>query len=193
MMTVTLDTSVIDLGKDVQWITRTDASRQITTVNYILRRFFGPRTERRELQVLADEVGMGKTFVALGVAHAILTCLRDRDLAVELDDATDSYRCVLVITPGGNPTLAYKWDREDEALLTRCAVNLDRTRWFQSKLCNSADELLQAIVRADDSRRRNAPVILVAQSNVFTSSGSPILRFGFSRPVCSGGGATGCN
>jgi hypothetical protein len=35
-------------------------------------------------------------------------------------------------------------------------------------MCESADQLLQAIYRANDLRRRNAPVILVAQSSIFT-------------------------
>ncbi len=167
-MTPTLDTALIDLGRDSERISDQDAARQTATVNHVLRAFFGPISERRELQVLADEVGMGKTYVALAAAYTVLSILRDKDRCQELDDVANCYKCVLVITPGGNYTLADKWDREDEALLTRCAVDGEKTEWFQSVLCESADKLLQAVYRANDLRRRNAPVILVAQSNIFT-------------------------
>lgn len=73
-----------------------------------------------------------------------------------------------MITPGGNPTLAQKWDREDDALLTRCSRDREKTSWFRSLHCETSDQLLQAIFRANDQRRRNEPVILVAQSNIFT-------------------------
>jgi hypothetical protein len=173
-----LDTNLIDLGRDRERISSADATRQTATVNHILRGFFGPVSERRELQVLADEVGMGKTYVALAAAYTVLSILRDKARCHELDDVANCYKCVLVITPGGNSTLADKWDREDEALLTRCAVDGEKTKWFQSVLCESADQLLQAIYRANDLRRRNAPVILVAQSNIFTKRLSdPAVRF----------------
>lgn len=176
-MIPTLDTSRIDLGKDQERISPNDAARQTATVNQILRAFFGPRDERCEVQLLADEVGMGKTFVALAVGYAILSVLRDTARAPELEELADCYRCILVLTPGGNPTLASKWDREDEALLTRCARDGENTGWFRSVLCESSDQLLQNILRADD-RRRRAPVILVAQSSIFTKRLSdPAVRF----------------
>src|SRR5205823_8513067 len=54
----------------------------------------------------------------------------------------------------------------------------EKTKWFRSVLCESADQLLQAIYRANDLRRRNAPVILVAQSSIFTKRLSdPAVRF----------------
>lgn len=167
-MIPTLDTSLIDLGRDSERIGAHDAARQTATVNHILRALFGPLSARRELQVLADEVGMGKTYVALATAYTVLSYLRDKDRCHDLDDVANCYRCVLVITPGGNSTLADKWDREDEALLTRCAVDGEKTKWFKSVLCQSADQLLQAIYRANDLRRRDEPVVLVAQSNIFT-------------------------
>jgi hypothetical protein len=177
-MIPTLDTTQINLGKDRERISAHDAARQAATVDHILRAFFGPASERRELQMLADEVGMGKTYVALAAAYTILSILRDTTRCQELDDVANCYRCVLVITPGGNATLAQKWDREDDALLTRCAVTPEKSKWFHSVLCESADELLQAIYRANDLRRRNEPVILVAQSNIFTKRLSdPAVRF----------------
>ena len=173
-----LDNRLIDLGKDRDRIGGMAAGRQTATVNHILKAFYGPLSARRELQILADEVGMGKTFVALGTAFTVLSYLRNKALCQDLDDVANCYKCVLVITPGGNATLANKWDLENEALLTRCAVDSEKTRWFQSRLCDSADGLLQAINRADDLRRRNEPVVLVAQSNVFKKRLSdPAVRF----------------
>jgi superfamily II DNA or RNA helicase len=163
-----LEVAQINLGKDSERIGAQDAERQAATVNHILRAFFGQISDRRELQVLADEVGMGKTYVALSVAYTVLSILRDKDRCQKLDDVSGCYKCVLIITPGGNHTLAEKWTLEVEALLTRCAVDGERTKWFQSILCESADQLLQAIYRAHDLRRRNVPVILVAESGVFT-------------------------
>ncbi|SPF46837.1 hypothetical protein SBA4_3580020 [Candidatus Sulfopaludibacter sp. SbA4] len=176
-MTPRLDTAMIDLGRDER-ISAHDAARQTATVNHILRAFFDPIPGRRELQVLADEVGMGKTYVALAAAYAVLSIMRDKDRCEELDDVANCYRCVLIITPGGNHTLTEKWHREEEAFRTRCAVDGEKTRWFQSVLCESADQLLQGIYRANDLRRRNAPVILVAESNIFTKRLSdPAIRF----------------
>jgi hypothetical protein len=173
-----LDTAMLDLGRDNERISAQDAARQTATVNHILRAFFAPASERRELQVLADEVGMGKTYVALAAAYTILSILRSKDRYQELDDLANCYKCVLIITPGGSNTLADKWDSETEALLTRCAVSNEKTEWFQSALCTSADQLLQAIYRANDLRRRNVPVVLVAQSGIFTKRLSdPAVRF----------------
>ncbi|MCY2939538.1 MAG: hypothetical protein NTV55_14430, partial [Planctomycetota bacterium] len=46
-----------------------DCARQSETASAILHRFFAAQErDRRELMILADEVGLGKTFVALAVA-----------------------------------------------------------------------------------------------------------------------------
>jgi hypothetical protein len=71
-----LDTGLIDLGKDTERIEKEDAERQTATVNHVLKVFFGAERDRREVQILADEVGMGKTFVALAAAYTILSFLR---------------------------------------------------------------------------------------------------------------------
>lgn len=164
-----LDENLIDLGRDATWITdKRHSIRQRATVNHLLEAFCGPVSDRREIQLLADEVGLGKTFVALSVAYTILSVLRDKERAGSLDDLAQCYRCVVVITPGGNPTLTEKWVNEAEALLTRCSKEREKTDWFESLKCESPDALLQAVLRADDLRRNKPPVILVAQSSVFT-------------------------
>lgn len=48
------------------------ANRQERTIDALLARMYGPDASRREITLLADEVGLGKTFVALGVAWSVL-------------------------------------------------------------------------------------------------------------------------
>jgi hypothetical protein len=69
----------IDLGKSLRQVfgddpksaaqVEHDRSRQEATTNAILKRFVARNPgNRRELMILADEVGLGKTYVALAVA-----------------------------------------------------------------------------------------------------------------------------
>ena len=67
-----------DLGRDKSRMKDPqDAIRQHATVDEILRRFFG-EGHRQEIQIVADEVGMGKTFVALGVAYSMLAAMKEK-------------------------------------------------------------------------------------------------------------------
>jgi len=76
-----------------------DSDRQMRTAAAILERF-----DDQQGVVLADEVGMGKTFVALAVAVA----------AVE---ATKRERPVVVMVP---PAVAHKWPSDWEVFRDRC-------------------------------------------------------------------------
>jgi hypothetical protein len=163
-----LNRRLLDLGKDTKRISGSRAAVQMATVDHILKAFCAAPDKRREVQILADEVGMGKTFVALAVAYTLLDVLRNPRRARQLKDLASCYRCVLVLTPTWSPALAGKWDREDDALLSRCSLNPSRTAWFRSKLCTSPDELLMSIRHAHDLRHRSPPVILVAQTSIFT-------------------------
>ena len=81
------------------------ARRQKHTVDALLSRLYNEDpTRRRELVLLADEVGLGKTFVALGVAWSVL---------VQREAAGLPARPVLIVTPG-SPALYEKWQREAE-------------------------------------------------------------------------------
>lgn len=55
------DLRSLDLGQDRERVTPEDAERQHATVDHILEAFFCPGHKRREIQLLADEVGLGKT------------------------------------------------------------------------------------------------------------------------------------
>jgi hypothetical protein len=55
-MTLRLD-PVLKLGQDSQRMTPEDTLRQETTTNWLLKAFSEPLPGRREVQLLADEVG----------------------------------------------------------------------------------------------------------------------------------------
>ena len=81
------------------------ARRQERTIDALLGRMYAADPESlREMTLLADEVGLGKTFVALGVAWSVLTQRQKAGLAVGP---------ALVVTPHADP-LYSKWLREAE-------------------------------------------------------------------------------
>lgn len=120
-----LPDAAIDLGGGrAHKIDPRDGRRQQATVRAILERL---RTQPGV--VLADEVGMGKTYVALGVVASVLLASRDRR------------RPVIVMTP---PGLAGKWPREWRQFRTLCAVDgsLD---WVRSESVQSPAHFFQLI------------------------------------------------
>lgn len=80
-------------------ICRDDAERQERTAREILRRL-----ESQPGLILADEVGMGKTFVALAVA-------------VSVHVADKRCRPVVIMVP---PSLKDKWPRDFSLFLEKC-------------------------------------------------------------------------
>src|SRR5437763_6917674 len=72
-------------------ITEADARRQRLTAAEILRRF-----DNQPGQILADEVGTGKTFVALAIAASVI-------------ESTDARNPVVVMVP---PSVGTKWPLE---------------------------------------------------------------------------------
>jgi hypothetical protein len=147
-----------------------DPRRQPASVNKLLEAFFGSPKARTEIQLLADEVGMGKTFVALATAYAILDVLRHKPVEEQPPDLRKCYRAVVVVTPAGNHALTEKWHREVEAFRTRCSRNVDATRWFNSRICKTPEDLVESLCRAHDLRRdpTKAPCVIVCQGNIFT-------------------------
>jgi len=166
----------IDLGKSLRQVfgddpesaaqVEHDRARQTATVNAILKRFFaGKKAKRRELTILADEVGLGKTYVALSVAVSILDTIRNGETP---DGLPSNKPVVLVLTPS-NDALFNKWMREAEAFRTDCARTRDALDWLEirspipgkSKSGNMADLAYQM---RDASRRR--PMLLIAKHSV---------------------------
>jgi len=162
--------SAVDLGRDQKRMSDEDPQRQPASVNKLLEAFFGSLDSRTEIQLLADEVGMGKTFVALATAYAILDVLRHKPAEDQPIDLKKCYRAVVVVTPAGNHALTEKWHREVEAFRTRCSRSADVTRWFQSRICRTPEDLVESLCRAHDLRRdpTKAPCVIVCQGNVFT-------------------------
>lgn len=162
--------NVVDLGRDQKRMSDEDPRRQPASVDKLLESFFGPPESRTEIQLLADEVGMGKTFVALATAYAILDVLRHKPTEEQPPDLKKCYRAVLVVTPAGNHALTEKWHREVEAFRTRCSQNVAVTRWFHSRICKTPEELVESLCRAHDLRRDpiKAPCVIVCQGNIFT-------------------------
>lgn len=167
-MTLRLD-PVLDLGRDTDRMTAEHKRRQEATVNDFLQAFTAAGRDRREVQLLADEVGLGKTFVALATAYSLLKVLRSRPELAEEVGLGKCHSAVVVVVPSGNRALASKWHQEVEALRTRCSTDALQTDWFQSKICENAYDLAEGLKRASDLRRdpRKNPSVLICTANAF--------------------------
>ena len=144
-------------------ISETDAQRQAATVREILERL-----RRQPGLVLADEVGMGKTFVAIAVAVSVAWAEKRR-------------RPVVIMVP---PSLKAKWPKEFEVFRSECLLRkkdqaLDALR---VRRANSGVEFFKLL---DDPVSRRAHVILLTHGALYRSLGDPwtklaILRRGLS-------------
>ena len=118
-----------------------DCARQTETARAILKRFFAASdAERRELMILADEVGLGKTYVALAVAVSVLDAIRRGESPAGFPV---NRPVVLVLTPT-NDALFNKWMREAEAFKKDCARQDGGLDWLQirSPLKNSSRSIM---------------------------------------------------
>lgn len=143
-----------DLGLDRTRIKDTkDADRQRQTTAVLLQRFFHPDPESRwEVQVLADEVGMGKTFVALGAAYSMLAQMK---AAHEEPDLRGCYQKVLIVTPQ-NSSLFKKWRSEVPEFVRRCVqaeLREGADRWFAPVVVERLDDLAREIKKPGNGKR----------------------------------------
>lgn len=151
-----LRSTQFDLGLDkTRMKNPNDALRQHATVDKLLERLYTDKTkDRREIQILADEVGMGKTFVALGLAYSVLAHLRTQSCP---EDLRGCYKRVLVITPQ-NSALFRKWHREVSEFVRRCVHPEFRevaSRWFRAQPIERLDDLVCSL------RKKGPRIILV--------------------------------
>lgn len=125
-------------------ITKEDAHRQETTAKEILRRL-------KDLPglVLADEVGMGKTFVALAVAASVALSDPHR-------------RPVVVMVP---PSLKGKWPRDYALFAERCLTVEARTR-IRAASAETAVDFLKLL---DDPEDRKASIIFLTHGAMHRS------------------------
>lgn len=152
-----------DLGLDRTRIKdRRDAERQQLTAATILSRFFHHDAARSvPLQLVADEVGMGKTFVALAVAYSVLEALGEGRAP---EDLAGCYQKIVVVTPN-NSALFSKWKREVDEFVTRCvpAEHAAQAKVrFRAQAIERPDELVAAL------QKRNAShTVLVVHTGSF--------------------------
>ena len=163
-----------DLGRDTLRIIDPDVGkRQHATVDELLKRFFANEDSNRcELQILADEVGMGKTFVALAAAYSILSCMHTNNTPPDLNKCR---RKILIITPI-NLSLFKKWLREVGEFVKRCVepdIQENVKEWFSSIACDRYDELVDNLL---DSSKSN---IIITKTNVI--SGGRIRNYDIKR------------
>lgn len=148
---------------------RDDSDRQLKTAAVILRRFFTPDADfRREIVMLADEVGLGKTFVALAVAVSLLEAIR-RDEGPE--DLPSNQPAVLVLTPN-NDALYNKWRREAETFQNECAKSPHALDWYRVESPRNDSNRSGNIVDLTKQIRtatKSHPLIVVAKLGVFGS------------------------
>ena len=145
----------IDIGSDR--ISRADAARQRRTASDILRRL-----NRQPGVILADEVGMGKTYVALAVAVSVV-------------EATDGERPVVVMVP---PSVGEKWPREWDVFRELCLK--DGSTWIRATS--------RAIVRPapffkllDDPPRTRNHIIFLTHGALTNALGDPFTRLALIR------------
>jgi superfamily II DNA or RNA helicase len=128
-----------------------DAARQTQTAREILRRF---RTYPG--QILADEVGMGKTFVALAVASSA---------------ARVASQPAVVMVP---PRLMPKWERDIRRFRRRCladdAPEEERLRY------RTAERGVDFLRCFDDPPDRRAHLVLLSNTAIHKADWDPFVR-----------------
>jgi len=135
-----------DLGRDkTRMKDPQEAERQRRTVEVLLERFFHREPDQRwELQLVADEVGMGKTFVALATAYSIMAAIRDGRAPPDLSGSPPK---VLVIAPQNS--LAAKWKREVGEFVRRCVEDEhsaeEAREWFTPIPVDRPDDLARKL------------------------------------------------
>ena len=144
-----------------------DCARQSETTSAILRRFFGANErERRELMILADEVGLGKTYVGLAVAVSMLDAIRRGESP---DGLPANKPVVLVLTPT-NDALFNKWMREAEAFKQDCARHDNGLEWLQIRSPVENSSKSGNVVNLTEQMReatRAKPLLIIAKQSVF--------------------------
>ena len=118
-------------------ISEADAKRQKGTASVILQRL-----EELPGIILADEVGMGKTFVALAVAASV--ALRDRRRLP-----------VVVMVP---PSLKEKWPKDFQLFRERCIASESAKKYLRYETADNAIEFLKKL---DDAAYERASIIFL--------------------------------
>jgi hypothetical protein len=137
-------------------ISAADARRQMRTAGEILRRF-----EHQPGVILADEVGMGKTYVALAVAASVV-------------EATNGERPVVVMVP---PSVQEKWPREWDVFRRTCLRKTSNIRATSSAITHPAP-FFQLL---DDPRARRKHIIFLTHGALTNALSDPYTRLAIIR------------
>ncbi len=132
-------------------ISPADARRQMVTAAELLRRL-----QHQPGVVLADEVGMGKTFVALAVAVSAMW-------------ADKSKRPVIVMVPS---SVAKKWQRDLDLFRNRC-IRQEADRAFR---CATAENALAFFRLLDDPPKTRARIIFLTHGAFHRSIQDPWVK-----------------
>jgi len=132
-------------------ITASDAERQMRTSAYILRML-----ENQAGLILGDEVGMGKTFVALAVA-----------LSVARQDS--AHRPVVVMVP---PAVREKWPRDFDTFRLHCLP----PQIGRNLKCGMARNAVDFLKLLDDPPERAKSVIFLTHGAMHTSMNDPWVK-----------------
>ena len=123
-------------------ISKSDADRQEKTAREILNRL-----ERQPGLILADEVGMGKTFVALAVA-------------VSISKYDRSGQPIVVMVP---PSLKEKWPRDFQLFLDRCLPKACAPEFKYAK----AERAVEFLKLLDDPPEKRKSVIFLTHGAMY--------------------------
>ena len=134
-------------------ISREDGERQAEAAAEILKRF-----QRQPGVILADEVGMGKTFVAMAVATSIL---------IERGDSDP----IVVMSP---PSLREKWPKDWDVFTNLCLSGSLKTR-FRYGRANSGLDFLRLL---DDPPARRKHIIFLTHGGLNRAIGDGFARLG---------------
>lgn len=151
-------TEIIELrGVGKSLVSREDAERQTETARVILSRL---RTQPGVL--LADDVGMGKTYVAMAVTAAVLL-------------STRRMHCpVVVMAP---PGLQHKWQRDWERFKTHC-VRDQALSWVRDAYAHTPTEFFKLL---DDPPDRRARLIFITTGCFFRGLHDPWVKLAMIR------------
>lgn len=142
-------------------VAREDAERQERTAVEVIRRL-----NHQPGVILADEVGMGKTFVALAVAVGVAVSTRRR-------------RPVVVMVP---PAVADKWPRDWEVFREKCLPG-DFDIRATSSTVSRGSEFLKLL---DDPASRRHHIIFMKHGALRASLNDPFLRLAAVRQAFRG-------
>jgi helicase-like protein/SNF2 domain-containing protein len=137
-------------------ISAVDATRQRRTAVEILKRF-----DRQPGIVLADEVGLGKTYVALAVA-----------VSVAADESTTGP--VVVMVP---PSVGHKWPREWDTFRSKCLDDGLEIR-ATAETVRSGSEFLKLL---DDPEARAHDIVFLTHGALTGSLTDPLVRLAIVR------------